>query len=121
MELTCDRLAIDSTTRPRYDVLRWRLGTAVISFSELEDGFVFQLDEKLISHQELSEWMSMERLCCPFFSFEVKPVESAVLELRLTGPAGSKTVLLAEFGNSLKTINCGRQRCKEWVLEICLG
>jgi hypothetical protein len=55
MELTCDRLAIDSTTRPRYDALRGRLGSAVISYSELPSGYVFQLDERLISHAELSE------------------------------------------------------------------
>jgi hypothetical protein len=46
--------------------------------------------------------MSMERLCCPFFLFEVEPVASGVLKLRLMGPAESKTVLLAEFGNYLK-------------------
>jgi hypothetical protein len=103
MELTCDRLAIDSTARPRYAALLGRLGAAVISYSELADGYVFQLDERLISHRELSEWMSMERLCCPFFLFEVEPVEAGVLELRLTGPAGGKTVLLAEFGKYLKT------------------
>ena len=102
MELTCDRLAIDSTTRPRYDALRGRLGAAVISYSELPSGYVFQLDERLISHAELSEWMSMERLCCPFFLFEVEPVASGVLKLRLMGPAESKTVLQAEFGNYLK-------------------
>ena len=101
MELTCNLLAINSTTRSRYDALRRRLGTVVISYSELADGYAFQLDERLISHRELSEWMSMERLCCPFLLLEVEPVESGVLELRLTGPAGSKTVLLAEFGNYL--------------------
>jgi hypothetical protein len=102
VELTCNRLAIDSTTRPRYDALRGRLGAAVISYRELADKYAFQLNERLISHAELSEWMSMERLCCPFFLLEVEPAESGVLELKLTGPAGSKTVLLAEFGNYLE-------------------
>jgi hypothetical protein len=102
MELTCDRRAIDPATRTRYDALLGRLRAAVISYSELEDGYVFQLDKKLISYRELSEWISMERLCCPFFLFEAETVESGALELRLTGPAGSKTVLLAEFGNYLK-------------------
>jgi hypothetical protein len=67
-----------------------------------EDGYAFQLDEKLINHRELSEWMNMERLCCPFSLLEVESVESGVLDLRLTGPARSKTVFLAEFGNYLK-------------------
>lgn len=102
MEQTCDRHAIDSATRARYDALRGRLGAAVISYSELPDGYVIQLDERLISHRDLTEWMSMEQLCCPFLLLEVEPVESGVRELRLMGPAGSKTVLLAEFGSHLK-------------------
>lgn len=102
MELTCNHLAIDSVTRSRYGALRGRIGAAVISHSELPSGYVFQLDERLISHAALSEWTSMERLCCPFFLFEVEPVASGVLKLRLMGPAESKTVLLEEFGNYLK-------------------
>ena len=100
--LTCNLIAIDSAARARYDTLRGRLGAAVISYSELPDGDVFQLDERLISHRDLSEWMSMEQLCCPFLLLEVEPVEPDVLELRLMGPAGSKTVLLGEFRNYLK-------------------
>jgi hypothetical protein len=128
MELTCNRLAIDSTTRPRYDALLGHLGAAVISYSELADGYVFQLDERLISHRELSEWMNMERLCCPFFLLEVEPVESGVLELRLTGPAGSKTVLLAEFGDYLKAKTIEEAAMQQvgfgdlpWIVRIVLG
>lgn len=100
MELTCNLQTIDSASRVRYDDLRARLGAAVISWSELADGYLIQLDETLITQIQLTQWIGMERLCCPFLSLEMEPTQSGVLELKLklTGPGESKTILLTEFG-----------------------
>jgi len=103
VELTCNLQAIDSASRVRYDELRARLGAAVISWSELADGYLIQLDGTLVTHIQLTEWIGMERLCCPFLSLEMEPAQSGVLELKLTGPEGSKTILLTEFGSYLKS------------------
>jgi hypothetical protein len=114
VKLTCNHLAIDSETRIRYEALRNRLDMAGISCSELADGYVFQLDERLISCRELSEWMRIERLCCPFLSLETGTEQFGALELRLTGPSGSKAVLLSEFRELLESKNgMRRRRCKE--------
>jgi hypothetical protein len=90
VELTCNLQAIDSASRVRYDELRARVGAAVISWSELADGYLIQLDGTLVTHIQLKQWMGMERLCCPFLSLEMEPAQSGVLELKLTGPEGSK-------------------------------
>jgi hypothetical protein len=45
-----------------------------------------------------AEFISLERLCCPFFNFvlEVEP-ESGPLWLKMTGQDGVKQFLQAEF------------------------
>jgi hypothetical protein len=103
MELLCNLQAIDSTARSRYHTIRTQVCAAVISFDGLADGYVLRLDERPVGHRELSEWMRMEQLCCPFLSLKLAPVQPGVLELSLTGPSGSKAVLRAEFGNYLKS------------------
>ena len=128
MGLTCNLQAIDSTSRARYDELRARLGSAVISCSDLMSGYLIKLNERIISHAELTEWMSMERLCCPFLSLEIERGAAGVLELTMTGPGGSKTILLAAFGNYLKTKmnwEAAMQRVGfgdlPWVVRLVLG
>jgi hypothetical protein len=37
----------------------------------LPDGYTFKLDSKAISLPEVSEWISMERLCCPFLTLQL--------------------------------------------------
>ena len=128
MALTCNLQAIDSPSRVRYHELLARLGGAVISCSELGDGYLVKLNEQLISRAQLTEWMSMERLCCPFLSLEMEPAHSGVLELTMTGPGGSKTVLLAALGNYLKAKTnweAAMQRVGfgdlPWIVRIVLG
>jgi hypothetical protein len=38
---------------------------------ELPTGYAFKLDGKAISLAEVAEWISMERLCCPFLTLQL--------------------------------------------------
>lgn len=71
MDVNCNLQAIDSTTRSRYGALSAQVCAAMISYGDLTDGYVLRLDERSIGHRELSEWMRMEQLCCPFLSLEL--------------------------------------------------
>jgi len=48
-----------------------RLRSAALDRSELANGYTFKLDGKAISLPEVAEWIGMERLCCPFLSFQL--------------------------------------------------
>jgi len=43
--------------------------------------------------EDLAEWVELEKLCCPFLSFEV--AEGRVV---IRGPQGVKVILQAEIG-----------------------
>ncbi len=94
--LACDLRAISAVQRPRFDDLVSRLRTAMRDRSELADGYSYSLDSAEISEPEVSEWIAMERLCCPFFSFQVEEADGAA-RLTMRGPEGVKALLREEF------------------------
>jgi hypothetical protein len=68
--LACNIKAISAAQRPRYNDLVKRLRIAVMNRSELSDGYAYKLDTKNITLPEVAEWITMERLCCPFLAFQ---------------------------------------------------
>ena len=94
----CNLKAISATERPRYNDLMKRLRSATRDRSELPDGYTFKLDSKAVSLPEVAEWISMERLCCPFLTLQISASgDQADWLLKLTGPKGVKPLLQEEF------------------------
>ena len=89
--------AISAAERPRYNDLVKRLRIAVMDRSELTDGYVYKLDTKKITLPEVAEWITMERLCCPFLAFQLDVKANSATQLTMRGPLGAKTVLREEF------------------------
>jgi len=83
-------------------VLRRAVQEAVRESRELSDGFGFRLDETSISFSDAAEWVSLEKRCCPFLSFQMN-ISGAGPDywLHLTGPDGVKAILRNAFGESL--------------------
>jgi hypothetical protein len=79
--------------------LRDRLRADVRGVRELDDGYAFRHSSTADILLALAEYVSLERLCCPFFDFAIE-VGRAGGEawLRITGPAGAKRVLEAAMG-----------------------
>jgi hypothetical protein len=96
--LACNMRAISAADRPRYNDLMKRLRSAVRNRSELTDGYVYKLDSKPMALAEVAEWITMERLCCPFLTFQldVKGLDGTA-QLTLRGPVGTKAILQEEF------------------------
>jgi len=70
----------------------------VRSVQEVENGyeFVFPNETELIL--KIAEFISNERLCCPFLKFSLNVVSSSdPVSLLLTGPLGTQEFLRAEF------------------------
>lgn len=94
--LACNLQAISAVERPRYDDLVGRLRGAVGDRGELPDGYSYTLDSAKIAPQEVSEWIELERMCCPFLIFQLEAA-GAVSRLTMRGPEGVKALLQAEF------------------------
>lgn len=65
----------------------------------MPDGYAFRFPSKQSTILLASEFIARERLCCPFFTFElvIEP-EDGPLWLRLRGAEGVKEFIKAEFG-----------------------
>jgi len=94
--LACNVQAISGAQRPRYDDLVSRLRAAMRDRKELPNGYSYSLDSAKITLPEVSEWISLERLCCPFLIFQLEGA-SEVSHLSMGGPDGVKAILQQEF------------------------
>jgi hypothetical protein len=93
--LACNIQAISAMQRPRYDDLVSRLRAAMRDCSELADGYSYSLDSAKITSPDVAEWIAMERLCCPFLTFQLKE-EGEDSRLTMRGPDGVKVLLQQE-------------------------
>jgi hypothetical protein len=82
--------------REREETLIARFKSAVISTEEVPDGFLFRIpaDKSCVAATEA--WVAAERECCPFMTFSsARATGAGLLEVRVTGPAGTKEFLRA--------------------------
>jgi hypothetical protein len=93
----CDMTAMTREQRGRYEILRAKLEAAVISVAELADGYGLRLRDGAIGPEELMEWIAFEQKCCPFFTLTASE-QAGSLMLLITGGAGVKDFIRAEFG-----------------------
>ncbi len=99
--IACDLSALNAQQRERRHALEVELRRAVEEVQELENGYALRLDAEP-ALLNLAEFITLERLCCPFLHFAVElEREGGPLWLRVTGRGGVKEFLRAEFG--LKT------------------
>jgi hypothetical protein len=94
----CDRSALTPGQLKRKVELGHSLRSSIRHTRELPDGFEFELNSGA-SVQDAAEWAGMERLCCPFFDIGLQLTrDKGPTLLRLTGRAGVKQFIHAEFG-----------------------
>jgi hypothetical protein len=92
----CDMTAMTREERGRYEILRAKLEAAVVEVKDLADGYSLQLGDGGITAVELDEWILFEKKCCPFFTLTMDG-QAGALKLRITGRAGVKDFIKAEF------------------------
>ncbi len=75
---------------------------AVEETRELPEGYAFRLPGESAWVLKVADFITKERLCCPFFGFalQLEP-EGGALWLSLTGREGIKPFILAEIGHAL--------------------
>jgi hypothetical protein len=87
--------------RERHQANTRQLFGTINQIEELPDGYAFSWPAEAGTILNAAEFISLERLCCPFFDFalEIKS-EGGPLRLKLTRPEGVKQFILAELGLS---------------------
>jgi hypothetical protein len=91
--IACDLEALSEPERQRHGQLREAIETNMISVEEAPDGLTFRFDSDSQTILQVAEFITLERLCCPFlyFSLEVEP-DGGPLWLRLKGGEGDKSL-----------------------------
>jgi hypothetical protein len=97
--LACNMLALDAEGRKRHKVVSDQMRAAVKEVQDLPDGYAFRFEAAQATILLVSEFIARERLCCPFFRFElIAEQEDGPLWLRLRGREGVKEFIKAELG-----------------------
>ncbi len=99
----CNMKAMTPAQRARHtEVLSPALQAARLKSSELPDGYAFQFPSDAKTFATVSEWVGNERLCCPFFEFDIRVGDStAPMTLRITGQQGVKQFIKAELSGMI--------------------
>jgi hypothetical protein len=95
----CNILAMDAEGRKRHKAVSEQMRAAVKEVQPLPDGYAFRFQAEQATILLVSEFIARERLCCPFFRFElIAEQENGPLWLRLRGREGVKEFIEAELG-----------------------
>jgi hypothetical protein len=95
----CVMDAIEPNKRQQHLATPEHLFRSVNEIRELSNGYAFRLPNESEALLKAAEFISLEKLCCPFFGFtiEVEP-EGGDVWLQLTGREGVKPFIQAEIG-----------------------
>jgi hypothetical protein len=92
--IACDLTVFSTTERIKHLALAKSLLGKATQVIEHEDGFIFVFEQSPLLEMQIADWVSKEKRCCPFFSFELsRPKTPPSLRLRIVGPDGAKEIL----------------------------
>jgi hypothetical protein len=95
----CSLTALTPEQRKRHSELRKSLSESVKEVQELPDGYAFRLPGDSRTILSAAEFITYEKLCCPFFKFNLEiDSDGKPLWLKLSGREGVKQFLKTEFG-----------------------
>ena len=98
----CDMTAVRVDQRKPHMATIEKLFRSVVSIRELANGYSFGLPDDLDTLLTAAQFISLERLCCPFFDFSLEVErEGGAVRLSLTGRDGVKPFIIAEIGDHL--------------------
>jgi type IV pilus biogenesis protein CpaD/CtpE len=97
--IACNMAALSNEQRKRILVLLKQIRTAGQEVRELPDGYALRLPAESATVRDVAEYITLERMCCPFFRFEMEvEQEGGPMWIRLTGREGVKEFTKLELG-----------------------
>jgi hypothetical protein len=92
----CNMAGLTGEERARHQELSRSLFASIRERRELPGGYAFRMPP--VELMGLAEWVSFERRCCPFLTFEIEQTrDQGPLWLRITGSDGVKPFIVEEF------------------------
>lgn len=100
--IACDMSAIEAGRREQHIATGKEVFSAVAKTKELPDGYAFRLSGEPHVLVKTAEFISLEKLCCPFIRFVIEVgAEGGPVWLRLTGREGVKAFIREEVSGLL--------------------
>ena len=92
--IACDLTVFSISERMVHLALTKSLLQQATQVVEHDDGFTFVFEKSPLLEMQLANWVSKEKRCCPFFSFEPSSTNTPEsLNLKISGPNGAKEIL----------------------------
>jgi hypothetical protein len=95
--IACDLSRLSAEQREREQELLGQFRKLLMPDSETEDGFWFTLSAAPAALADLGEFLGLERLCCPFLTFQLEITPAETCRLLISGPPGAKAFMASEF------------------------
>ena len=93
-QIACDLTVFSNTERIKHLALAKSLLGKARQVIEHEDGFTFVFEQSPFLEMQIVNWVSKEKRCCPFFSFDLSRAKTPPsLRLRIVGPNRAKEIL----------------------------
>jgi hypothetical protein len=101
--LVCNMDVFTSAQREAHIQSTTELIQALQSVQEVKNGYEFTFPNETEFISKIAEFISNERLCCPFLKFTLNILSNREpLSLSLTGPIGTQEFLRAEFDGAFQ-------------------
>jgi hypothetical protein len=96
--LSCNMDVFTPAQRESHILNTIQLAQAIQSVQEVENGYEFTFPNESEFISKIGEFISNERLCCPFLEFTLNVFSDVEpISLSLSGPVGTQEFLRAEF------------------------
>jgi len=96
--IACDLTVFSLSERMEHLALAKSLLQRARQMIEHDDGFTFVFEKSPSLELQVENWISKEKRCCPFFSFELSSTNTPqLLNLKIAGPDGAKEILRPEL------------------------
>jgi hypothetical protein len=96
--IMCVLGSLDAKQLERHQALRQQLKEQTKEVRELPDGYALRLPAENSMILSVAEFITLERQCCPFFSFAIEVEgDKGALWLKLTGRDGVKEFLKSQL------------------------
>ena len=100
--LACNMSVFTPAQREAHIQTTTELIQGVQRVRDIENGYEFRFPNETHFISKIAEFISNERLCCPFLEFNLNVrSDDEPVSLSLTGPIGTQEFLRAEFGGAI--------------------
>ena len=100
--IACDMSSLSPEQREAHFTTSHSLFSKLLEIEEISNGYDFRFAAEPTNILELAQFVSIEKLCCPFLNFTIDvQAEGGPLCLRLTGREGVKAFIREEISSLL--------------------